>query len=238
MIDGSGSVKPHNFDKLRVFIKRIVDTFNVGGPSGTNVALIQFSSRKLTKVEFNLDSFDNKQDIKNAIDDMVYQQKYTYTGYAMKLARREVFTGRGGDRPHAKNILLIFTDGEAADPHIARAESKEMKGEGAHVMSVGFGPRKRVEKFKDELEDMASSKDDDVFLNGLDDLNDIELRLVEAVQPKMDCSTFPCRNGATCINVGTSFRCQCTEDYEGYNCARKKGERFSNLVTSRNGKIT
>lgn len=89
LIDGSGSVKPHNFDKLRVLLKNIVDSLYVG-PDGANVALIQFSSRELTKVEFNLDTFDNKDDIKKAIDDMIYQRKYTYTGYAMEMAREKV----------------------------------------------------------------------------------------------------------------------------------------------------
>ena len=99
VIDGSGSVKPANFDKLRVFLKAIVDGFD----NQTNVALIQFSSRQLTKVEFNLDTYNNKEDIKKAIDNMVYQRKYTYTGYAMKLAREEVST------PEISGVLGWYT---------------------------------------------------------------------------------------------------------------------------------
>lgn len=60
------------------------------GPDGSHVALIQFSSRELTKVEFNLDTFQNKDDMKEYIDNMKYQRKYTYTGHAMKMANREV----------------------------------------------------------------------------------------------------------------------------------------------------
>ena len=89
LVDGSGSVKPDNFDKLRVLLKNIIDKMYIG-PFGSRVALIQFSSRKLTKVEFNLDTYNNKEDMKKAIDDMVYQRKYTYTGYAMNLANKEV----------------------------------------------------------------------------------------------------------------------------------------------------
>ena len=95
LIDGSGSMKKHNFDQLRVLLKNMIDKMSIG-PYGSHVALIQFSSRQLTKVEFNLDtysnrdSYSNKQDIKKAIDDMVYQKKYTYTGYAMEMANKEV----------------------------------------------------------------------------------------------------------------------------------------------------
>ncbi len=92
LIDGSGSVKPQNFDRLRVLLKNIIDRMNVDYDwgAGSHVALIQFSSRQKTKVEFNLDTFNNKEDMKNAIDVMKYQRKYTYTGHALELANREV----------------------------------------------------------------------------------------------------------------------------------------------------
>ena len=89
LIDGSGSMKKHNFDQLRVLLKNMIDGIDIG-PYRSHVALIQFSSRQLTKVEFNLDTYSNKEDIKKAIDDMVYQKKYTYTGYAMEMANKEV----------------------------------------------------------------------------------------------------------------------------------------------------
>ena len=100
----------------------------------------------------------------------------------LRLFFNQVFNGKGGDRPYAKNVLLLFTDGEAADPHIARAESKDLKESGAHVISIGFGPKKSVARFKEEMEVMASSKEDDVFLREFDDLDDIERRIVEVAQ--------------------------------------------------------
>lgn len=224
MIDGSGSVKPHNFQKLLVFIQNIAERLNIGpNKTNDNVALIQFSSRELTKVEFNLNAYHSKDGVRKAIRDVEYQQKYTYTGHALKLASKKVFNGRDGDRPDAKNILLLFTDGESADPHTALAETTKLKTRGTHVMSVGFGPKKSVAKFKHELEELATTKGKDVFVRGIDDMENIERRLREAVQPKLDCSTFPCKNDATCENTEDSFSCFCTDDYEGYTCEKKKG---------------
>ena len=224
MIDGSGSVKPHNFNRLRVLIKNIIDRMNVDyfSDQGCHVALIQFSSRKLTKVEFNLNTFNNKEDMKTAIDNMVYQRKYTFTGYAMELANKEVFNGPG-DRPNAKNVVLLFTDGHAADPHIARAATRRMKSRGDHVMTVGFGPKPSIERFEGELQVMSSNKKKDVFLNGFDDEDNIVRRLVETSLPKSDCSISPCRNGARCENKEDSFICHCTEDYKGIICELPKG---------------
>lgn len=96
----------------------------------------------------------------------------------------KVFNGKGGDRPEAKNVILLFTDGHAADPHIAQAATKRMKARGDHVMTVGFGARGSIARFKPELEAMSSNKEKDVFLNGFEDEAAIEHRLVEASLPK------------------------------------------------------
>ena len=81
-----------------MLLKNIIDGMNVDyfSNEGSHVALIQFSSRELTKVEFNLNTFDNKDAIDNkdamktAIDDMVYQREFTYTGHALEMANKEV----------------------------------------------------------------------------------------------------------------------------------------------------
>ena len=32
------------------------------------------------------------------------------------------------------------------------------------------------------------------------------------------CRSSPCKNGATCINVDSRFRCDCNPGYSGFNC--------------------
>ena len=95
-----------------------------------------------------------------------------------------MFNSKGGDRPDAKNIILLFTDGHAADPHIAMAATNTMKSRGDHLMTVGFGPERSIERFRPELEAMSSNKKKDVFLKGFDDVDNIADRLVEASLPK------------------------------------------------------
>ena len=53
---------------------------------------------------------------------MVRPKKFgTRTDLALDLAAREVFTEAGGDRPKAKNVLIIVTDGK---PHIPKKDKK------------------------------------------------------------------------------------------------------------------
>ena len=95
-----------------------------------------------------------------------------------------MFNSRGGDRPNAKNIILLFTDGHSADPHTAMAATKTMKSRGDHLMTVAIGPQKGVMRFKHELEAISSNKEKDVFLNGLNEADNIERRQFEASLPK------------------------------------------------------
>lgn len=32
------------------------------------------------------------------------------------------------------------------------------------------------------------------------------------------CRSRPCKNGATCINVESRYRCECNPGYSGFNC--------------------
>lgn len=95
-----------------------------------------------------------------------------------------MFNGRGGDRRGAKNVILLFTDGHAADAHIALAVTKKMKSQGDHVMTVGFGPTEYINRFKKELETMSSNKEKDVFLGDVNVAERIAKRLVETSLPK------------------------------------------------------
>jgi len=37
------------------------------------------------------------------------------------------------------------------------------------------------------------------------------------------CSSAPCRNSGTCVNVGdTSYRCVCAAGYRGFNCEEQE----------------
>lgn len=32
------------------------------------------------------------------------------------------------------------------------------------------------------------------------------------------CRSSPCKNGATCINIDSGYRCECNPGYSGFNC--------------------
>ena len=69
VVDSSGSIKISNFKKVRSFVSNVVDAFDIGSDK-VRVGLIQFSRQAY--LEFDLDEYSNKADVKAAIAAIPY----------------------------------------------------------------------------------------------------------------------------------------------------------------------
>ena len=56
-----------------------------------------------------------------------------------RTASEEMFTLGRGDRPDAKNILLMFTDGNSGNPGHTLDEARNAKGKGIHITATVIG---------------------------------------------------------------------------------------------------
>lgn len=90
IVDASYSIGLENFQKVKEFIKQVVQIFHVG-PQNTRVALIQYST--LAVMEFKLNSFTDVMDVLDAIDNVTYSGGATLTSDAILLMRTEGFEG-------------------------------------------------------------------------------------------------------------------------------------------------
>lgn len=66
----------------------------------------------------------------------------------------QVFTGSGYDRPDAKDLVIVFTDGQAHDAKEANEYSAILKRNGVRILGIGAGPY--LNRFISELEQIAS----------------------------------------------------------------------------------
>ncbi|KAM8947780.1 matrilin-4 isoform 2-T2 [Pelodytes ibericus] len=149
VIDGSKSVRPHNFELVKQFVMKIVDRLDISA-HGTHVGLVQYSSR--VRTEFPLSQFKSAKDIKNAVKNIQYMEKGTMTGLALKHMVEHSFSEEEGARHLTKNVPrigLVFTDGRSQDDISEWA--KKAKDAGITMYAVGVG--KAVE---DELNEIAS----------------------------------------------------------------------------------
>ena len=95
LLDNSGSVEEPNFRKVKDFVKRVIDFFNIA-ENGTHVSVVTYDTD--THIEFNLVRYFTKKELRNAVDDIKYNGLLTFTGEALEIVRQKVLTPAAGMR--------------------------------------------------------------------------------------------------------------------------------------------
>ncbi|CAH1254029.1 COL6A3 [Branchiostoma lanceolatum] len=125
LLDGSGSVGAYNFEKVKQFSQKMVETFDIG-PLATQIGVIQYSSR--VRQEFSMNSFQSRDALSNAIDDIRYLRGGTLTGRAIRYVSRYGFARSDGARPGVAKVLIVVTDGISYDNVAQPAYQARQKG--------------------------------------------------------------------------------------------------------------
>ncbi|KAJ0026591.1 hypothetical protein NQD34_017591, partial [Periophthalmus magnuspinnatus] len=203
IIDSSRSVRPIEFEKVKIFLADMVDTLDVGA-EGTRVAVVNYAST--VKVEFLLKDHFNKLDLKKAISRIEPLAAGTMTGLAIKSAMTEAFTEVSGARPKARKIskvAIIVTDGRPQDN--VEEVSAAARGSGIEIYAVGVD---RADM--NSLKQMASIPlEEHVFY--VETYGVIE-KLTSKFRETL-CGVDPCAMGHDCqhicVNSNASFYCKC-----------------------------
>ncbi|XP_041815102.1 matrilin-3a [Chelmon rostratus] len=135
IIDSSRSVRPGEFEKVKIFLADMVDTLDVGSEA-TRVAVVNYAST--VKIEFLLKDHFNKPDMKKAISRIEPLAAGTMTGLAIKTAVNEAFTEPSGARPRSRKIskvAIIVTDGRPQDQ--VEEVSAAARASGIEIYAVG-----------------------------------------------------------------------------------------------------
>ncbi|XP_078131096.1 matrilin-3a isoform X4 [Sander vitreus] len=207
IIDSSRSVRPGEFEKVKIFLADMVDTLDVGSDA-TRVAVVNYAST--VKIEFLLKSHFNKPDMKKAISHIEPLAAGTMTGLAIKTAVNEAFTEESGARPRSRKITkvaIIVTDGRPQDQ--VEEVSAAARASGIEIYAVGVD---RADMRSLQL--MASIPlEDHVFY--VETYGVIE-KLTSKFRKTL-CGLDPCAMGHDCehicVNSNASYYCQCRNDY-------------------------
>uniref|UniRef100_A0A3P8TXZ7 Matrilin 3a n=1 Tax=Amphiprion percula TaxID=161767 RepID=A0A3P8TXZ7_AMPPE len=207
IIDSSRSVRPGEFEKVKIFLADMVDTLDVGSDA-TRVAVVNYAST--VKIEFLLKDHFNKPDLKKAISRIEPLAAGTMTGLAIKTAVNEAFTEQSGARPRSRNIskvAIIVTDGRPQDQ--VEEVSAAARASGIEIYAVGVD---RADM--QSLQLMASIPlEDHVFY--VETYGVIE-KLTSKFRETL-CGVDPCAMGHDCehicVNSNASYYCKCRIGY-------------------------
>jgi collagen type VI alpha len=149
-MDSSGSVGDSNWQLVLQFVKNVVENLDIGSHS-THVGAITYGNRATPN--FYLDTYNNKEDIKNALSDIRWKDQETNTSGAI-WTMMQMFTRELGDRRKAPNVGIVITDGASnRDANLTIPYANEAKQAGIAMFAIGVGDKVN----KDELDGIATN---------------------------------------------------------------------------------
>ncbi|XP_027468962.1 integrin alpha-M isoform X6 [Zalophus californianus] len=179
LIDGSGSIIPSDFQRMKNFVSTVMNRFK---KSKTLFSLMQFSEEFQTHFTFNqFKKNPNPEFLVKSIQQL-YGKTHTATG--IRKVVRQLFHSSSGARENALKILVVITDGEKFDdPLDYKDVIPEADREGIIRYVIGVGDAFNSPKNREELNTIASKPPrDHVFrVNNFEALKTIQNQLQEKI---------------------------------------------------------
>ncbi|TSZ54729.1 Matrilin-4 [Bagarius yarrelli] len=205
IIDGSRSVRPHEFETMRKFMVDIISEMDIG-PNATRVGVVQYSSQ--VQNVFSLKQYVTHEDMVKAIKDIIPLAQGTMTGLAIRYTMNVAFSAEEGARPNVPHVAVIVTDGRPQD-RVAEvaAAAREF---GIEIYAVGVARADMT-----SLRAMASSPfEDHVFLvETFDLIHQFGLQFQDKLCKSDLCVEFDHGCDHICESSPGSFQCLCLPGY-------------------------
>uniref|UniRef100_A0A6Q2WSJ0 VWFA domain-containing protein n=1 Tax=Esox lucius TaxID=8010 RepID=A0A6Q2WSJ0_ESOLU len=172
LLDGSGSVNPTDFVRMKTFVKDLISPFL---ERDTRFALAQYSGYCQIHFKFT-DNVDISQ-----VDKISQQGGGTYTAAAITKVVQEIFNSE----EHRKRILIVITDGQSHDSPKLKNAASEAEKKNIIRFAIGVGRAFRTSSAMEELNTIASSPSNKhVFQVGsFEALNQIKDTLQSSIFP-------------------------------------------------------
>nr|XP_025867020.1 integrin alpha-M isoform X2 [Vulpes vulpes] len=179
LIDGSGSINPTDFQRMKEFVSTVMDQFK---NSKTLFSLMQFSED--FQIHFNFNEFKKNPKPSFLVKSIQQLLGRTHTATGIRKVVRELFHSSSGARENALKILVVITDGEKyGDPLDYKDVIPEADREGIIRYVIGVGDAFNNLKNREELNIIASKPPrDHVFrVNNFEALKTIQNQLQEKI---------------------------------------------------------
>uniref|UniRef100_A0A8C6QSE8 Integrin alpha M n=1 Tax=Nannospalax galili TaxID=1026970 RepID=A0A8C6QSE8_NANGA len=179
LIDGSGSINPSDFQKMKEFVSTVMGQFK---KSKTLFSLMQYSDGFRTHFTFN--TFKKNPDPVSLVRSIKQLNGRTQTATGILKVVTELFHSSNGSRENAVKILVVITDGEKfGDPLDYEDVIPQADRKGIIRYVIGVGDAFNNDRSRKELNTIASKPArDHVFrVNNFEALKTIQNQLQEKI---------------------------------------------------------
>ncbi|XP_069586165.1 collagen alpha-6(VI) chain-like isoform X1 [Ranitomeya imitator] len=180
LIDGSGSIRATEFEKMKEFMVSTIDEFDIG-PGKVHVGVSQYSN--LFETEFPLMANISKQTLKHMIKNITRMGGSTLIGSALEKTD-SALSANSRIREKIQQVLIVITDGNSQDEVALPAET--LRSKGIFTYAVGVGTVSET-----QLLQIAGKSNRRFSVHNFDALKSIKKRLVDDIciqRPAENCS--------------------------------------------------
>ncbi|XP_045435257.1 collagen alpha-5(VI) chain isoform X2 [Pipistrellus kuhlii] len=180
LIDGSGSIGDHDFVQIKKFMLGVIDMFSIG-PDKVRVGTVQFSDKK--RMEFDIDTYTNEVDLRQAVLNIQQLGGRTCTGEALNFTLPIIRKGRKQRSSEVPCHLIVLTDGRSSDDVLVPANI--IRAEQVTIYAVGIGAVNKT-----ELLQIAEKEERVSIGQNFDSLKNIKNEVVRSICMEKGCENM------------------------------------------------
>ncbi|KAG9355562.1 hypothetical protein JZ751_000400 [Albula glossodonta] len=218
IVDSSRSVRPSEFEQVKVFLAKVIEGLDVG-PNATRVGVVNYASR--VKNEVSLKTHRTKAGLVKAVTRIEPLSTGTMTGLAIQFALNVAFSEAEGARvrsPDISKVAIIVTDGRPQDN--VRDVASRARDAGIELFAIGVG---RVDM--NTLRQIASEPLEDHvdYVESYSVIEKLTKKFQEAFCVSDLCATGDHDCEQVCISTPGSYKCSCKDGFtlmeDGRSCS-------------------
>ncbi|KFR04787.1 Vitrin, partial [Nipponia nippon] len=112
LMDGSWSIGKRRFQLQKQFLGNVAQALGIGS-AGPLMGIVQYGDDPST--EFNLKTYANSKDLRNAIEKIAQKGGLSNIGKALSFVNKNFFSDANGNRGGAPNVVVVMVDGWPTD---------------------------------------------------------------------------------------------------------------------------